>query len=158
MDLLLVILTHGGFLHVLQDASNIKDLGVNDSDDLCEGLNMGGVPLNLKNDEIFGCPQGPTGYQIEDGGMECLSMEKNLSVTEFSGTIENALEVIYQILAFSAEPILFLTLLLLVSSFLSIWSTHGRYSRWMRIHKYPYNFVCQGTLLLRHVHIGGKYC
>ncbi|KAB1199459.1 Zinc finger protein CONSTANS-LIKE 12 [Morella rubra] len=75
-----------------KDASNIKDLGVNDSDDLCEGLNMGGVPLNLKNNEIFGCPQGPTGYQIEDGGMECLSMEKNLSVTEFSGTIENALE------------------------------------------------------------------
>ncbi|KAB1226581.1 Zinc finger protein CONSTANS-LIKE 12 [Morella rubra] len=79
-------------MDLLLDASNIKDLGVNDSDDLCEGLNMGGVPLNLKNNEIFGCPQGPTGYQIEDGGMECLSMEKNLSVTEFSGTIENALE------------------------------------------------------------------
>lgn len=50
--------------------------------------------VSLKNGEIFGCPQGSTRYQFEDGGMECLSMEKNLSVTESNGPIESALEVL----------------------------------------------------------------
>lgn len=69
---------------------NFKDLV--DTDDLCEGLNMDDV--SLKNGEIFGCPQGSTRYQFEDGRMECLSMEKNLSVTESNGPIESALEVL----------------------------------------------------------------
>ncbi|KAM4093234.1 hypothetical protein ACB094_06G099500 [Castanea mollissima] len=71
-----------------KESSNFKDLV--DTDDLCEGLNMDDV--SLKNGEIFGCPQGSTRYQFEDGGMECLSMEKNLSVTESNGPIESALE------------------------------------------------------------------
>lgn len=69
---------------------NFKDLV--DADDLCEGLNIDDV--SLKNGEIFGCPPGSTRYQFEDGGMECLSMEKNLSVTESNGPIESALEVL----------------------------------------------------------------
>ncbi|KAG7987921.1 hypothetical protein I3843_03G158200 [Carya illinoinensis] len=75
-----------------KDASDFKDLGIHDGNDLYEGLNMDDVPLTLKNGEIFGCPQGTTIYQFEDGGMECQSMEKNLSVTESNGPIESTLE------------------------------------------------------------------
>lgn len=79
--------------HVLQDSSDFKALGIHDDNDLIEGLNMDDVPLTIKNGEIFGCPQGTTRYQFEDGGMECQSMEKNMSVTESNGPIESALEV-----------------------------------------------------------------
>jgi hypothetical protein len=79
---------------VLQDTSNFKDLGILSSDDLCEDLNVDDVSLDLTSAEIFGCPQGPTKYQFGDGGMECQSMEKNLSVTESNGPIESSLEVI----------------------------------------------------------------
>jgi hypothetical protein len=81
-------------LRVLQDTSNFKDLGILSSDDLCEDLNVDDVSLDLTSAEIFGCPQGPTKYQFGDGGMECQSMEKNLSVTESNGPIESSLEVI----------------------------------------------------------------
>jgi hypothetical protein len=81
-------------LHVLQNTSNFKDLGIQDSDDICEGLNIDDVPLNLTSGEIFGNPQDPTKYQFGDGGIECPSMEKNLSVTGSNGPIESALEVI----------------------------------------------------------------
>ena len=81
-------------LHVLQNTSNFKDLGIQDSDDICEGLNIDDVPLNLSSGEIFGNPQDPTKYQFGDGGMECPSTEKNLSVTGSNGPIESALEVI----------------------------------------------------------------
>ncbi|KAG2712264.1 hypothetical protein I3760_04G116700 [Carya illinoinensis] len=75
-----------------KDASNFKNLGIHDCDDLCEGLNSVDVPLILKNGEIVGCPQALTGYPFKEGGMECLSTEKNLSVTESNGPFESALE------------------------------------------------------------------
>ncbi|KAK7261065.1 hypothetical protein RIF29_27368 [Crotalaria pallida] len=61
---------------------NIKDLGTSDGNGLCEGLNVDDVQLNFQNaDEIF-----------EDGGMECLLMDKHISVTESNGLIESAIE------------------------------------------------------------------
>ncbi|KAE8075752.1 hypothetical protein FH972_014441 [Carpinus fangiana] len=75
-----------------KNTSNFKDLGIQDSDDICEGLNIDDVPLNLTSGEIFGNPQDHTKYQFGDGGMQCPSMEKNLSVTGSNGPIESALE------------------------------------------------------------------
>ncbi|KAJ9170110.1 hypothetical protein P3X46_018242 [Hevea brasiliensis] len=75
---------------------NFKDLEIHDNEDLCEGLNMDDVALmNFENgDEIFGCPQGHTRYQLGDVGKDCILMEKNLSVTESNnGPVENAIEV-----------------------------------------------------------------
>ncbi|XP_061363110.1 putative zinc finger protein CONSTANS-LIKE 11 [Gastrolobium bilobum] len=73
---------------------NIKDLGIHDANGLCEGLNVDDVHLNFENaDEIFDCSQGTTRYNLEDGGMDCLLMDKNISVTESNGLIESAMEV-----------------------------------------------------------------
>ncbi|XP_015881102.2 putative zinc finger protein CONSTANS-LIKE 11 [Ziziphus jujuba] len=70
-----------------------KDLGIHDGEDLCEAFNMDDVPLNFENDdEILSNSQGLPRCQFEDGGMDCLLMEKNLSVTESNGPIENAIE------------------------------------------------------------------
>jgi len=53
------------------------------------------APINFESaDEIFGCSQAATRYPLEDGGMDCLLMDKNISVTESSSLIESALEVI----------------------------------------------------------------
>lgn len=55
---------------------------------------MDDIPLDFENgDEIFGCSQGHTRYKFEDVGKDCNLMEKNLSVTESNGPIENAIEV-----------------------------------------------------------------
>lgn len=75
--------------------STFKDLGIHDGEDLCDAFNINDVPLNFENgDEILTNAQGPSRYQFEDGGLDCLLMEKNLSVTESNGPIENAIEVI----------------------------------------------------------------
>ncbi|PRQ52863.1 putative transcription factor C2C2-CO-like family [Rosa chinensis] len=68
-------------------SSNFKDLGIQDGNDLCEGLNMDDVPLDVENDdELFSCSQGPSRYSFEDGELDCLLMDqKNLSVTESNG-------------------------------------------------------------------------
>ncbi|KAJ6683500.1 hypothetical protein OIU85_007211 [Salix viminalis] len=77
-----------------QGCSIFEDIGLSDGEDLCEGLNMDDIPLNFENsDGIFGCPESLDRYQFEDVGKDCLLMEKNLSVTESNGPIENAIEV-----------------------------------------------------------------
>lgn len=79
---------------MLQGCSDFKDLKLPDGDDLCEGLNIDDVQLNFESgDEIFGCSQGQTRYQFEDVRTNRQLMEKNISVTESDGPIENALEV-----------------------------------------------------------------
>ncbi|KAK8469602.1 hypothetical protein PHAVU_005G113300 [Phaseolus vulgaris] len=69
------------------------DLGTRDGNGICEGLNVDSAPINFESaDEIFGCSQAATRYPLEDGGMDCLLMDKNISVTESSSLIESALE------------------------------------------------------------------
>ena len=78
----------------MQGYSDLKDFKVPDGDDLCEGLNMNDVQLTFETaDEIVGCSQGQTRYQLENVGTDCILMEKTLLVTEFDGPIENTLEV-----------------------------------------------------------------
>ncbi|XP_031254491.1 zinc finger protein CONSTANS-LIKE 12-like [Pistacia vera] len=73
--------------------SDLKDLKLPDGDDLCEVLNMDDVQLDFEaGEEIFGCSQGQSRYQFEDVGTDGILMEKNLSVTESDGPMENALE------------------------------------------------------------------
>lgn len=79
--------------------SDLKDLKLPDGDDLCKVLNMDDVQLDFEaGDEIFGCSQGQSRYQFEDVGTDRTLMEKNLSVTESDGPIENALEVLSKFL------------------------------------------------------------
>ncbi|XP_050381981.1 zinc finger protein CONSTANS-LIKE 12 [Argentina anserina] len=74
-------------LQKLQGSSNLRDLGIQDGNDLCEGLNMDDVPLDVEtDDELFSCSQGPSRYPFEDGEFDCLLMDqKNVSVTESNG-------------------------------------------------------------------------
>lgn len=84
-------------LNEMQGCPNSKDLGIHDGDGLCEGLNMDNVQLNFESgNEIFDCSQGGTSYQLEDGGLDCLLMEKSISVTQSNGLIQNAMEVVLQ--------------------------------------------------------------
>ncbi|XP_034922636.1 putative zinc finger protein CONSTANS-LIKE 11 isoform X1 [Populus alba] len=77
-----------------QGCSIFKDIGLSDGEDICEGLNLDDIPLDFEDsDEIFGCPESHNRYPFEDVGKECMLMEKNLSVTESNGPIENAIEV-----------------------------------------------------------------
>ncbi|RDX61831.1 Zinc finger protein CONSTANS-LIKE 12, partial [Mucuna pruriens] len=76
-----------------QPKQECPNLGIHDGNELCEGLNVDSVQLNFESaDEIFGCSQAPTRYNLEDGGMDCLLMDKNISVTESSSLIESAME------------------------------------------------------------------
>ncbi|BAT92190.1 hypothetical protein LR48_Vigan05g158700 [Vigna angularis] len=69
------------------------DRGTGDGNGLSEGLNVDRAPINFESaEEIFGCSQAATRYPLEDGGVDCLLMDKKLSVTESSSLIESALE------------------------------------------------------------------
>ncbi|KAJ4831693.1 hypothetical protein Tsubulata_033176 [Turnera subulata] len=82
-------------INITKGCSNLKDFGLHDDDDLCEGLNMDDIQLNFDNgdDEIFGCSQLDSKYQFEDAGKDCILLEKNMSVTESNGPVDNAIEV-----------------------------------------------------------------
>lgn len=59
---------------------------------------MDDVQLNFENaDEIFGCSQVATRYNLEDGGVDSLLIDKNISATESKGLIHSPMEVIPQI-------------------------------------------------------------
>ncbi|KAJ7981321.1 putative CONSTANS-like zinc finger protein [Quillaja saponaria] len=69
-------------LNLPKGCSAFKDLGIDDGDDLCDGLNIDDVPLNFESDdEIFGCSQGPSRFQCNNGGIDC---------PESNGPAENA--------------------------------------------------------------------
>ncbi|KAF5741449.1 hypothetical protein HS088_TW10G00446 [Tripterygium wilfordii] len=77
-----------------KECSGIKDVGLHGGDNLCECLSIDDLPLDFENaDDIFGCSQGHSRYQFEDGGTNCILMDKTLSVTKSNGSIENAFEV-----------------------------------------------------------------
>lgn len=58
---------------------------------------MDSAPINFESvDEIFGCSQAATRYPLEDGEMDYLLLDKNISVTESSSLIESAIEVVSQ--------------------------------------------------------------
>lgn len=72
--------------------SNSKNLELHYGEGLCEGLNVDDVALNIEGcDEIFDSLQGYSRCSFEEGGTDQV-MEKNASVTESNGHVENALE------------------------------------------------------------------
>ncbi|KAI3465643.1 hypothetical protein Pfo_022306 [Paulownia fortunei] len=75
-------------------ADSVKDLGIHESEDLCDSVDMDGMALNFESGyEMFGNLQNQPRYHSDDGGVCGLLMEKNLSVTESNSThIESALE------------------------------------------------------------------
>ncbi|KAM7495189.1 hypothetical protein LguiB_029798 [Lonicera macranthoides] len=78
---------------LMPSSSDLKDLGLDEGDDLCEGVNIDDVTLNFESSyELFGYSQGHPRYQCDDAALDCLVMEKNLSVTESNSHVENAIE------------------------------------------------------------------
>ncbi|XP_068644626.1 zinc finger protein CONSTANS-LIKE 12-like [Aristolochia californica] len=56
------------------------EVGVREDDDLCDGFNMGSVPLDCGNtDHMFGCSPSQSNYLFEDSRMEGLFMKKKIS-------------------------------------------------------------------------------
>ncbi|XP_028808394.1 zinc finger protein CONSTANS-LIKE 12-like [Neltuma alba] len=86
---------------------NLKDLGTASGDDLCGGLNIEDLSLGFENDgEILDYTQEAIRYHLENGEADYLLMEKNISVPESNGLIENALEAsssVQQGLAFQSS-------------------------------------------------------
>ncbi|XP_039686694.1 zinc finger protein CONSTANS-LIKE 12 isoform X4 [Medicago truncatula] len=78
----------------LQGFHDVKDLIIHEGTSLCEGFNVDDIQLNFESaDEIiFDCSQTATKYNHEDGGIECLLMDKNIPVTKCSSHIETAVE------------------------------------------------------------------
>ncbi|KAL7000182.1 hypothetical protein U1Q18_001330 [Sarracenia purpurea var. burkii] len=74
--------------------SSYKNPELHDGEDLCEGLNIDDVSLNFEScDEIFdSSSQCNPAYNFDDGAADCQLLEKNGSVTESNGHVENALE------------------------------------------------------------------
>ncbi|XP_011079175.1 zinc finger protein CONSTANS-LIKE 12 [Sesamum indicum] len=75
-------------------ADTVKDLGIQESVDLCDNVDIDGIALSFESDyEMLGNLQNQPRFHCDDGGMSGLLMEKNLSVTESSSThIESTLE------------------------------------------------------------------
>ncbi|XP_043689509.1 zinc finger protein CONSTANS-LIKE 12-like isoform X2 [Telopea speciosissima] len=73
--------------------SPLKDVGVCDGGDLCDGFNMDDIGLNFENsDEIFGCSQSQSNIVLDDVPIDCLFMDKNFSVADSNAPNENAIE------------------------------------------------------------------
>lgn len=81
-------------LQLMPSSSDLKDPGLDEGADLCEGVNIDDVTLNFESSyELFGYSHGHPRYQCDDAALDCLVMEKNLSVTESNSHVENAIEV-----------------------------------------------------------------
>ncbi|XP_042483186.1 zinc finger protein CONSTANS-LIKE 12 isoform X2 [Macadamia integrifolia] len=73
--------------------SPLKDVGVSDGGDLCDGFNMDDIGLNFENsDEIFGCSQSHPNIVLDDVPIDSLFMDKNFSVADSNGPNENTIE------------------------------------------------------------------
>nr|XP_027060892.1 putative zinc finger protein CONSTANS-LIKE 11 [Coffea arabica] len=76
-----------------QGSPNLKDLGLQDGDVLCEGVDVDDVALIFDSGyEIPGNSEVHSRYNSEDGALSGLVMEKNLSVSESNGHVENTFE------------------------------------------------------------------
>ncbi|KAI3718439.1 hypothetical protein L6452_19310 [Arctium lappa] len=76
--------------NLTEDASNLNNLGLDEGEGLCDNVDLGDVALNF---DMFNCiSQAQTRYPSEDGALNCLVMDKNLSVTESNSHIENTIE------------------------------------------------------------------
>ena len=82
-----------------QGSPNLKDLGLQDGDVLCEGVDVDDVALIFDSGyEIPGNSEVHSRYNSEDGALSSLVMEKNLSVSESNGHVENTFEVVFKFL------------------------------------------------------------
>lgn len=80
----------------MQTCSSLKDIILGEGDDPCKGVDLD-VALNFEcGYEMFGCSQDQSKYQSENGGLDCLVLEKPLPVAVSNKQIENTLEVLFQ--------------------------------------------------------------
>lgn len=80
----------------MQTCSSLKNIILGQGDDPCKGVDLD-VALNFEcGYEMFGCSQDQSKYQTENGGLDCLVLEKPLPMTESNNLMENTLEVLFQ--------------------------------------------------------------
>lgn len=73
----------------------MKDIILSESDDICKVVDLD-VALNFNcGYEMVGCSQEQSKNQHDNGGLDCLVLEKPLPVTESNNQIENSLEVLF---------------------------------------------------------------
>lgn len=76
-----------------QGSPNLKDVGLQDADVLCEGVDIDDVALIFDSGyEMLGSSEVHSRYNSEDGALSSLVMEKNLSVSESNSHVENTFE------------------------------------------------------------------
>ncbi|KAI7737290.1 hypothetical protein M8C21_000887 [Ambrosia artemisiifolia] len=79
--------------NLAKDGSNVNNLGLNNA----EGLSDNVAPNFNGGFEMFSCiPPAQTKRPSEDGSLDCLVMDKNLSVTESNCHAENTIEATSQ--------------------------------------------------------------
>ncbi|CAI9096386.1 OLC1v1032528C3 [Oldenlandia corymbosa var. corymbosa] len=88
------LFSDGCTLPKLQPGSqDAKDLGIQESDGLCQGVDIDDVALMFDcGYDMLGNSEVHSRYNSEDGTMSSLVMDKNLSVSESNSHVENAFE------------------------------------------------------------------
>lgn len=82
-----------------QGSPKLKDLGLQDGDGLCEGVDIDDVALMFDSGyEMLDSSEVHSIFNSEDGAMSSLVMEKNLSVSESNSHVENAFEVLFKLM------------------------------------------------------------
>ncbi|KAL8144632.1 hypothetical protein AgCh_002994 [Apium graveolens] len=72
--------------------SSLKNIILGQDDDPCKGVDLD-VALNFEcGYEMFGCSQDQSKFQSENGGLDCLVLEKPVPIMESNNMIENTLE------------------------------------------------------------------
>ena len=72
----------------------MQDLGLCDGVDNVDGLNMSDADLTFENyEDVFGSSHDQSDSLFKDPGAACSSMERDVSLVELSGHIDNTLEV-----------------------------------------------------------------
>ena len=73
----------------------MQDLGLHDGSDNGDGFNMSDVDLTFENyEDVFGSSHNQSDSLFEDTSAACSNMERDISLVELSGHIDNTTEVI----------------------------------------------------------------
>lgn len=72
----------------------MQDLGLCDGDDNGDGFNMSDVDLTFENyEDVFGSSQDQSDSLFKDTSATCSNTERDISLVELSGHIDNTLKV-----------------------------------------------------------------
>lgn len=76
-----------------QSCRTIKDLGVQEGDDLAKGVDLDELSSNSSYNIFSSSQHSHSSYHSEEKELDCLALEKKLSATDSNSHAETALEV-----------------------------------------------------------------